>query len=102
MTKRPLITTLYPYTTLFRSRPMTGEHFIDNDADTEDIRSGIDRRPEQLLRGHVRNSADDYTALRQAIASAHFVRRPDRKSTRLNSSHRCISYAVFCLKKKTI
>src|SRR5437879_9929773 len=33
-------------------------------------------------------------------ADGHDLQRPDRKSTRLNSSHRCISYAVFCLKKK--
>src|SRR2546430_3356110 len=37
---------------------------------------------------------------RRAVAEAHDVRDPDRKSTRLNSSHSQISYAVFCLKKK--
>src|SRR5208337_5187388 len=64
MIRRPPRSTLFPYTTLFRS-------------------------PAQGDRGR-----------------AHFVGRParpragDRKSTRLNSSHRCISYAVFCLKKK--
>src|SRR5437764_6234779 len=40
------------------------------------------------------------TSLVRAFARALDLRRPDRKSTRLNSSHRCISYAVFCLKKK--
>ena len=38
--------------------------------------------------------------LKQSGPSGLLVRAPDRKSTRLNSSHRCISYAVFCLKKK--
>src|SRR5258708_21678533 len=70
MIRRPPRSTLFPYTTLFRSH-----------AQREDDRDS-DRLP----------------AARQAHAAAG--RRSDRKSTRLNSSHQIISYAVFCLKKK--
>src|SRR3989442_10037951 len=73
MIRRPPRSTLFPYTTLFRS--------LDRR-----------RRPEALAR-----SAPDRVARRQADRSAL-----DRKSTRLNSSHVRISYAVFCLKKKIV
>src|SRR5436189_5292973 len=66
MIRRPPRSTLFPYTTLFRS-------------------------PERI-----RWSPPRYPAERRAPRP----RSGDRKSTRLNSSHRCISYAVFCLKKK--
>src|ERR1035437_5259851 len=68
MIRRPPRSTLFPYTTLFRS-------------------------------GNVRNAGGE-RAWRSAAAKARSKRR-DRKSTRLNSSHANISYAVFCLKKKT-
>src|SRR2546428_9922392 len=68
MIRRPPRSTLFPYTTLFRSVSMTAQ-----------------RAPF----GH----GDD---------GIRFVKVPDRKSTRLNSSHDQISYAVFCLKKKKI
>src|SRR5256885_9479412 len=76
MIRRPPRSTLFPYTTLFRSRS-----------------------------GH-RNGRSRLRAVRDPPAPAHRGRRlrprhaPDRKSTRLNSSHLVISYAVFCLKKK--
>src|SRR2546430_12489480 len=70
MIRRPPRSTLFPYTTLFRSR------------------AGVDARA-QLL--------DDHGGRRDRLAP---VGREDRKSTRLNSSHSQISYAVFCLKKK--
>src|SRR5256885_12785222 len=78
MIRRPPRSTLFPYTTLFRSAC-----------------------PAQLLRGWLArlkpdNSAAEYY-LTDVIAMAV---RQDRKSTRLNSSHLVISYAVFCLKKK--
>src|SRR5438105_10455844 len=73
MIRRPPRSTLFPYTTLFRSR--------------EDARL-------PLRRG-------SRSAHRRAIQShAARAKRSDRKSTRLNSSHEWISYAVFCLKKK--
>src|SRR5437764_10510419 len=74
MIRRPPSSTLFPYTTLFRSA------FIENQEYT------LAEVPMFL---NPRNSA----------FRNHII---DRKSTRLNSSHRCISYAVFCLKKKTI
>src|SRR5258705_4889780 len=70
MIRRPPRSTLFPYTTLFRSL-------------------GIERHPD-LAAGHHRQQGGDMVC---AVAR-------DRKSTRLNSSHLGISYAVFCLKKK--
>src|SRR2546422_8189015 len=72
MIRRPPRSTLFPYTTLFRSHVVPGRGRA---------------HPELALRGHLRGRR-----LRAA--------RQDRKSTRLNSSHGYISYAVFCLKKK--
>src|SRR5437868_8841251 len=79
MTPPPPRSTLFPYTTLFRSP--TGERAL----------SRAQRRSELLLRRHA--------LLRDRRAKSRRSRR-DRKSTRLNSSHVSISYAVFCLKKK--
>src|SRR5436190_2730133 len=74
MIRRPPRSTLFPYTTLFRSPP------------------------------HVR--VDDDPLRLAELGGDHVRRLPrdtgDRKSTRLNSSHTVISYAVFCLKKKTL
>src|SRR5256885_10900619 len=70
MIRRPPRSTLFPYTTLFRSRAA---------------------RPPAARRRRLR-----------AHARAHGAAGPDRKSTRLNSSHLVISYAVFCLKKKKV
>src|SRR5437764_6974347 len=78
--------TLFPYTTLFRS----GADEDTVDGDLADRRAGLER--------HVRKRPLRRFALAGAV---ELLRRGDRKSTRLNSSHRCISYAVFCLKKKT-
>src|SRR2546429_6222713 len=75
MIRRPPRSTLFPYTTLFRSPETRGS-------------PGSPRRPSAL-------------ADRIAASSSSSARQPeDRKSTRLNSSHGYISYAVFCLKKK--
>src|SRR2546422_3466922 len=93
MIRRPPRSTLFPYTTLFRS---DGDGRTDlvvsqNGAETklyhnEHARPGLRVR----LRGGARNPHGIGAVLRIA----------DRKSTRLNSSHGYISYAVFCLKKK--
>src|SRR2546429_6830017 len=82
MIRRPPRSTLFPYTTLFRSRMADFEQRLAKWHATE----------EQLRR------ALEQTAQRQATENAPKSR--DRKSTRLNSSHGYISYAVFCLKKK--
>src|SRR2546430_5385901 len=78
MIRRPPRSTLFPYTTLFRSR--------------EAPPAAARREVADPLRHHRPQGSVEHRAV---------VRRPqDRKSTRLNSSHSQISYAVFCLKKK--
>src|SRR5256885_3565948 len=79
MIRRPPRSTLFPYTTLFRSRLP--------DAQGRDL--GLD-----VLHGVVDREAGGHRAPRRVDVHV------DRKSTRLNSSHLVISYAVFCLKKK--
>src|SRR3989442_9973338 len=81
MIRRPPRSTLFPYTTLFRSRSS---------------RSAGGGRPDPVGDRHPRRAA----ARRSGGVARALSRRPDRKSTRLNSSHVRISYAVFCLKKK--
>src|SRR5437879_9104665 len=76
MIPRPPRSTLFPYTMLFRSHSTHGE-FV-------------------FAAGPARHS--DFDEREDDIKTD--AQRRDRKSTRLNSSHRCISYAVFCLKKK--
>src|SRR3712207_7086407 len=95
MIRRPPRSTLFPYTTLFRSR---GNDFcrvvgIPRDAVAAcDVLSSGEQRPVDL--GYAGGTAF------VGIASIGFDSDVDRKSTRLNSSHANISYAVFCLKKK--
>src|SRR5690242_21225305 len=86
MLRRPPRSTLFPYTTLFRS---VGHVRAD---DQEHV------RPVEVLVGAGRA----VRAERQLVAGAGagHAQPGDRKSTRLNSSHMSISYAVFCLKKK--
>src|SRR5206468_10295433 len=78
----PLTSTLFPYTTLFRSRRL--------DRDRVAYLNSLRVR----FRGHRETPYRSGKSRRRS-------RRQDRKSTRLNSSHDQISYAVFCLKKKT-
>src|SRR5688572_32746396 len=85
MIRRPPRSTLFPYTTLFRSRRE---------------RAAIEAH--RSVSAHVGNY-ERTAAHGNGAAGERFARscRRDRKSTRLNSSHSQISYAVFCLKKKT-
>src|SRR5436189_3376891 len=85
MLRRPPRSTLFPYTTLFRSR---------NGGPPMKVINCVGGVISPLL-------ANVYL---HEVLDKWFERvvKPDRKSTRLNSSHRCISYAVFCLKKKTL
>src|SRR3712207_8946273 len=102
MIRRPPRSTLFPYTTLFRSHllgaqgdlggPLTrqGQHLVQRVGvqrvgAAEDRGQGLDRGADDVVVGLLRGERD--------------ARGLDRKSTRLNSSHANISYAVFCLKK---
>src|SRR3712207_6975555 len=82
MIRRPPRSTLFPYTTLFRS-DLLGRSLVDHPSLPDDQHPV--GQPEDLL-----HLAGDH----------HHGDSADRKSTRLNSSHANISYAVFCLKKK--
>src|SRR5205807_7423962 len=90
----PPTSTLFPYTTLFRSRSHRLECFCRSRGRRSRVRA---RTGGGARRGNHRLSALLLPAFRFRHPYAH-VR--DRKSTRLNSSHLVISYAVFCLKKK--
>src|SRR3712207_8628466 len=93
MIRRPPRSTLFPYTTLFRS--------ADIEQKLREIRGEVDE---------IGESSKNYALIAGAVAAVAVVgfayllgkrKAKDRKSTRLNSSHANISYAVFCLKKKT-
>src|SRR5688500_19851043 len=96
ITLRPLISTLFPYTTLFRSRKPLGFSFGAR-ALAGPARSIEDEQVHTSLQvtGGV---GIGYRTLQRDVGFA--INYGDRKSTRLNSSHLVISYAVFCLKKK--
>src|SRR2546427_8094531 len=80
MIRRPPRSTLFPYTTLFRSR--------------RGSISVVDRRC------RITPGAKPFVEMHDGFSVSYVRRGRDRKSTRLNSSHSQISYAVFCLKKK--
>src|SRR2546430_12553993 len=95
MIRRPPRSTLFPYTTLFRSRHLQNagpvcEHVGREDVERRLLGHSYKRRKENFFR----------------VPPDHFQHRlahyQDRKSTRLNSSHSQISYAVLCLKKKNV
>src|SRR3712207_7308582 len=91
MIRRPPRSTLFPYTTLFRSYPLASGaaiHYIPS------------RRPPDILRVLCEQRVTHMMAVPQLLTIMGQALE-DRKSTRLNSSHANISYAVFCLKKKT-
>src|SRR3712207_7820939 len=100
MIRRPPRSTLLPYTTLSRSdaRRATpaGHHQGQSAAAHRARQRHLDRRGEPAAEAVRRDAEDDEDAVRREAAA----RGRDRKSTRLNSSHANISYAVFCLKKK--
>src|SRR5258707_3969586 len=92
MIRRPPRSTLFPYTTLFRSGGDAAGRHVDvveaGSLERNRIGDGVPRRKPVVA---------PIVAGRRAFDGG---RRQDRKSTRLNSSHANISYAVFCLKKK--
>src|SRR2546422_2254038 len=96
MIRRPPRSTLFPYTTLFRSRAIAarlGPGTQTHEKTREELRALAGMSDEG-----VRACLKPEISERDAAALLDYYR--DRKSTRLNSSHGYISYAVFCLKKK--
>src|SRR3712207_7615175 len=97
MIRRPPISTLFPYTTLFRSEVVLA-----------DVRQLVEMGAEHVTFGDpdffngIRHSLRIVEAMHDEFPALTFdaTIKVDRKSTRLNSSHANISYAVFCLKKK--
>src|SRR3712207_7916980 len=101
MIRRPPRSTLFPYTTLFRSVDLEeADVGAARDGEQDAVRA-VDGRLEQRA-GHRHLRGRHRAVLAAGRADAHQRRAGvrDRKSTRLNSSHANISYAVFCLKKK--
>src|SRR3712207_8567432 len=99
MIRRPPRSTLFPYTTLFRSLLLYPQHTSNRRWHQLRVSDGgeVDEPHAVTVRaskpgGHLQSQA--------SLARASSARERDRKSTRLNSSHANISYAVFCLKKK--
>src|SRR5256885_4999227 len=89
MIRRPPRSTLFPYTTLFRSvRPVL-------------VACELDAPPDLLVGLLLLDPFELPLEARQVAGELRAAEERDRKSTRLNSSHLVISYAVFCLKKKT-
>src|SRR5690242_21172333 len=96
MTRPPPSSTLFPYTTLFRSHArLLLEHLPSRDDVLESLAGAL--RPGGWL---LVEDFDWATAALVDPPSRAYTAVADRKSTRLNSSHMSISYAVFCLKKK--
>src|SRR3712207_7662188 len=94
MIRRPPRSTLFPYTTLFRSRePQQVARLVLGLelAPAEEVAQRVDRVGDVVQHEHAHRSTPQQPGERGV---------KDRKSTRLNSSHANISYAVFCLKKK--
>src|SRR3712207_7959777 len=88
MIRRPPRSTLFPYTTLFRST-------VDARGEVLELTSTVNTMVDQLS-----SFADEVTRVAREVGTEGNLGGQDRKSTRLNSSHANISYAVFCLKKK--
>src|SRR2546429_2970464 len=106
MIRRPPRSTLFPYTTLFRS--LSRLHaYLREEEEQRNVHGAAANDPQKVAdeveRGESRASTTDartHSQTRQMAASGGAWTPPvDRKSTRLNSSHGYISYAVFCLKK---
>src|SRR3712207_7268085 len=100
MIRRPPRSTLFPYTTLFRSPDDRRAVDLELVEDPEQVVGQLVLAVAVLGRLALAEAAQ--IGAEHAEAVLRECRREDRKSTRLNSSHANISYAVFCLKKKKI
>src|SRR3712207_7503788 len=102
MIRRPPRSTLFPYTTLFRSARVPGLDFSFSGLKTALLYAVRDLDAPELERRRADLAASYQHAIVRALVERATLaaERTDRKSTRLNSSHANISYAGFCLKKK--
>src|SRR3989454_8559169 len=100
MIRRPPRSTLFPYTTLFRSvSRSSAPALVQDDQPRDGEHYPADRHSDSAARVFAGRDSPIVDQPRREQAAGERVQ--DRKSTRLNSSHLVISYAVFCLKKKT-
>src|SRR3712207_7926759 len=102
MIRRPPRSTLFPYTTLFRSQEVAALDTVpgaEPPEGTEHARSVTLNLKKHLNAAGTVSVPDGFLACKEGVTVSI---QKDRKSTRLNSSHANISYAVFCLKKKKI
>src|SRR2546422_6328477 len=97
MIRRPPRSTLFPYTTLFRSQ---GPRLGDLGAGAVTRSASFEDHFSEIAAAYAAHRPSYPAALVDFLARLAPETRLDRKSTRLNSSHGYISYAVFCLKKK--
>src|SRR3712207_7429368 len=98
MIRRPPRSTLFPYTTLFRSLALHG-HLRRQDRGLPPL---LPEPRREDRRRSARSRAQAHQGGRGELGPTRAAQLGDRKSTRLNSSHANISYAVFCLKKTTV
>src|SRR5260221_3647667 len=96
MIRRPPSSTLFPYTTLFRSVADT----VQVPDSLRFLALSLDKNGQPIPVMNTDPASLVFLAAQDAAAAAEWIEPLDRKSTRLNSSHTVISYAVFCLKKK--
>src|SRR5687768_18109343 len=102
MIRRPPRSTLFPYTTLFRSilNEYTSVNSTNYPTEGQPV-TAVDTSAVSSLRRERLIVENNTPVMYFYVPSRHNYKKVDRKSTRLNSSHGYISYAVFCLKKKT-
>src|SRR3712207_8054509 len=100
MIRRPPRSTLFPYPTLFRSAVRAERPVVLPQRHRVDHRARV-ARADGAVRDLLHEGAQPGQLGPQVVVHVDEVLPADRKSTRLNSSHANISYAVFCLKKKT-
>src|SRR5256885_8136017 len=102
MIRRPPRSTLFPYTTLFRSTLSGGCPLMKAALGHAYAKANRKDEATKILEELKKLSRHRYVSSYEVAAIYVALSQKDRKSTRLNSSHLVISYAVFCLKKKTV
>src|SRR5260370_8010095 len=102
MIRRPPRSTLFPYTTLFRSSNQRGEPMTDRHGRVLKKKAQSDKIPADTVIGGDKaySLCQDLRSPEEKANNVRYVWKEDRKSTRLNSSHPSIPYALFFFKKK--